>query len=299
MAIQGYWNAGAIETAPDTSTLTSKGYPTSGDPKTGTPATKPGAAWYYLQDQMRNTVINAAGLQLSEPPSPTQFLEALQSLGWMKDAALTGKMIKDGEVTFAKLAAAAIATADQALAGTANNLLMTPQTAKLLVESLNLRAPAGTLIPYIGTTVPTGYLLANGAEVSRTKYADLFAAIGTKFGVGDGATTFGLPNMNGRFIEGTTSMSEVGKYVEAGLPNITGAAQLDTNETGKGLIFFAEGAFGQYVSSAPNAYASYASEVTREIHGNFTLDAARSSSTYGASTVVQPPALMALALIKI
>lgn len=223
MAIQGYWNAGAIETAPDTSTLTSKGYPTSGDPKTGTPATKPGAAWYYLQDQMRNTVINAAGLQLSEPPSPTQFLEALQSLGWMKDAALTGKMIKDGEVTFAKLAAAAIATADQALAGTANNLLMTPQTAKLLVESLNLRVPAGTLIPYIGTTVPTGYLLANGAEVSRTKYADLFAAIGTKFGVGDGATTFGLPNMNGRFIEGTTSMSEVGKYVEAGLPNITGS----------------------------------------------------------------------------
>ena len=217
MAIQGYWNAGAIETAPDTSTLTSKGYPTSGDPKTGTPATKPGAAWYYLQDQMRNTVINAAGLQLSEPPSPTQFLEALQSLGWMKDAALTGKMIKDGEVTFAKLAAAAIATADQALAGTANNLLMTPQTAKLLVESLNLRVPAGTLIPYIGTTVPTGYLLANGAEVSRTKYADLFAAIGTKFGVGDGATTFGLPNMNGRFIEGTTSMREVGKYVEAGL----------------------------------------------------------------------------------
>lgn len=82
-------------------------------------------------------------------------------------------------------------------------------------------------------------------------------------------------------------------------PNITGAAQLDTNETGKGLIFFAEGAFGQYVSSAPNAYASYASDVTREIHGNFTLDAARSSSTYGASTVVQPPALMALALIKI
>ena len=290
MAIQGYWNAGAIETAPDTSTLTSKGYPTSGDPKTGTPATKPGAAWYYLQDQMRNTVINAAGLQLSEPPSPTQFLEALQSLGWMKDAALTGKMIKDGEVTFAKLAAAAIATAAQALAGTANNLLMTPQTSKLLVESLNLRVPAGTLIPYIGTTVPTGYLLANGAEVSRTKYADLFAAIGTKFGVGDGATTFGLPNMNGRFIEGTTSMSEVGKYVEAGLPNISGRFNN-----------------GYAYSAGPDVTGAFSASEATVQHGfgpnfyNLTkieISASRSSAAYGKSSGVQPPAISALVLIK-
>lgn len=290
MAIQGYWNAGAIETAPDTSTLTSKGYPTSGDPKTGTPATKPGAAWYYLQDQMRNTVINAAGLQLSEPPSPTQFLEALQSLGWMKDAALTGKMIKDGEVTFAKLAAAAIATAAQALAGTANNLLMTPRTAKLLVESLNLRVPAGTLIPYIGTTVPTGYLLANGAKVSRTKYADLFAAIGTKFGVGDGATTFGLPNMNGRFIEGTTSMSEVGNYVEAGLPNITGrlglgrsaAAIIET--TGVFQRAYLDGTTIPSMSGGPGDL-------------RLTFSAANASSIYSGTTV-QPRALASLVLIK-
>lgn len=288
MAIQGYWNAGAIETAPDTSTLTSKGYPTSGDPKTGTPATKPGAAWYYLQDQMRNTVINAAGLQLSEPPSPTQFLEALQSLGWMKDAALTGKMIKDGEVTFAKLAAAAIATADQALAGTANNLLMTPQTAKLLVESLNLRVPAGTLIPYIGTTVPTGYLLANGAEVSRTKYADLFAAIGTKFGVGDGATTFGLPNMNGRFIEGTTSMREVGKYVEAGLPNITGSfnpATWNTWPTGRGAFY-------------PTGKNESCFDGSQFGGSRIVFDASGSNSLYGASNSVQPSSMSALVLIK-
>lgn len=294
MAIQGYWNAGAIETAPDTSTLTSKGYPTSGDPKTGTPATKPGAAWYYLQDQMRNTVINAAGLQLSEPPSPTQFLEALQSLGWMKDAALTGKMIKDGEVTFAKLAAAAIATADQALAGTANNLLMTPQTAKLLVESLNLRVPAGTLIPYIGTTVPTGYLLANGAEVSRTKYADLFAAIGTKFGVGDGATTFGLPNMNGRFIEGTTSMREVGKYVEAGLPNITGTLTRLKWGVQWGAptgVFYAED-----IQDPQNQEIEF-SQTSRN-NFQYGINAAASSAIYGASNSVQPSAMASLILIK-
>ena len=65
MASQGYWKSGAVDSPPDTSTLTSKGYPTSGDPKTGTPATKPGAAWYYLQDQMRNSVIDAAGMALA------------------------------------------------------------------------------------------------------------------------------------------------------------------------------------------------------------------------------------------
>lgn len=163
---------------------------------------------------------------------------------------------------------------------------------------LSALIPPGTIIHYAGRTVPSGWLICNGANVSRTDYAALFAAIGTIYGAGNGSTTFGLPNLNGRFLECTTYTSEVGTYKEAGLPNITGAAQLDTNETGNGLIFFAEGAFGQYVSSAPNAYASYASDVTREIHGNFTLDAARSSSTYGASTVVQPPSVAMLILIK-
>lgn len=57
----------------------------------------------------------------------------------------------------------------------------------------------GTLIPYLGATAPTGYLLATGAAVSRTGVtADLFAAIGTTYGGGDGSTTFNLPNMSGR-----------------------------------------------------------------------------------------------------
>ena len=293
MAIQGYWNAGAIETAPDTSTLTSKGYPTSGDPKTGTPATKPGAAWYYLQDQMRNTVINAAGLQLSEPPSPTQFLEALQSLGWMKDAALTGKMIKDGEVTFAKLAAAAIATADQALAGTANNLLMTPQTAKLLVESLNLRVPPGTIIHYAGRTVPAGYLICNGAAVSRTTYANLFNAIGTIYGTGDGSSTFNLPNLNGRFLEGTTSTPSVGTYLSAGLPNITGTGWFYGTET----IEYTTGALRGDNTSRTREHGAHGDVVKQ--YPQLQLDASWSDAQYGAASNVQPNSLRALALIKI
>jgi phage-related tail fiber protein len=52
-------------------------------------------------------------------------------------------------------------------------------------------------------TAPTGFLKANGAAISRTGiYANLFAAIGTTFGVGDGSTTFNLPDLRGEFVRG-------------------------------------------------------------------------------------------------
>lgn len=54
-------------------------------------------------------------------------------------------------------------------------------------------APVGAIIPYGGSTAPTGWLLCNGAAVSRITYSDLFAVIGTKYGAGDGSTTFNLP----------------------------------------------------------------------------------------------------------
>lgn len=58
--------------------------------------------------------------------------------------------------------------------------------------------PPGTLTMFAGTTAPTGYLICNGSAVSRTTYALLFAAIGTTWGVGDGSTTFNLPDLRGR-----------------------------------------------------------------------------------------------------
>lgn len=81
--------------------------------------------------------------------------------------------------------------------------------------------PVGSIIPYLGGEVPYGWLLANGASVLRTQYQKLFGVIGTKFGASDEAH-FNLPNLHHRFIEGTTTLSEVGSYVEAGLPNISG-----------------------------------------------------------------------------
>lgn len=58
--------------------------------------------------------------------------------------------------------------------------------------------PTGAMHMYGGTAAPTGWLLCDGSAVSRTTYADLFAAIGTQYGAGDGSTTFNIPDLRGR-----------------------------------------------------------------------------------------------------
>lgn len=65
--------------------------------------------------------------------------------------------------------------------------------------------PVGHVDIFAMSTPPTGYLVCNGAAVSRTTYAALFAAIGNTYGSGDGATTFNLPDLRGRFIRGWDS----------------------------------------------------------------------------------------------
>ena len=62
--------------------------------------------------------------------------------------------------------------------------------------------PAGSIFTFASTTVPSGYLECNGAAVSRSTYATLFAAISTTFGVGDGSATFNLPDLRGQFVRG-------------------------------------------------------------------------------------------------
>lgn len=73
-------------------------------------------------------------------------------------------------------------------------------------------APAGVVASFARDTAPTGWLKANGAAISRTAYSDLFSAIGTKFGSGDGVNTFNLPDLRGQFIRGWDD----GRGVDAG-----------------------------------------------------------------------------------
>lgn len=65
---------------------------------------------------------------------------------------------------------------------------------------------SGMLMPFAGTSAPSGWLLAYGQAVSRTTYSDLFSAIGTTYGSGNGSTTFNLPDLRGRTIAGQDDM---------------------------------------------------------------------------------------------
>lgn len=145
--------------------------------------------------------------------------------------------------------------------------------------------PAGAVMFFGVKSIPDGWLLCNGANVSRTTYANLFAAIGTNFGSGNGSTTFTLPNLSGRFIEGTTSTGSVGNTYSAGLPNITGS------HNGTPWINQASGAFSiGGISTIPNGNSTDRNFV------NF--NASSSSSIYGSASTVQPPSMALLPCIK-
>ena len=149
--------------------------------------------------------------------------------------------------------------------------------------------PTGTIIAFAGNTLPKGYLLCDGSKVSRTTYKKLFDVIGTTYGAGDGSTTFTLPNLIDRFLEGS---SAAGKYRDAGLPNITGS--ILTDRGGKYLNVEYSGAF----------YAEKGSHFNIPINTqgdnppNIKIDASRSSPIYGTSDTVQPAALACKFCIK-
>ena len=168
--------------------------------------------------------------------------------------------------------------------GSANVSISTTMTAS--------GVPTGAIMAFDLTTPPDGWLLCDGRAVSRTTYAALFAAIGTRHGSGDGSSTFNLPDMDGLFIEGTTDASKVGQKIEAGLPNITGVVryQPDMGLTGGEGNY--SGAFykGEGVQHAVNG-TQYGQSYW------LGISASRSNGIYSGSTV-QPPAAQALFCIK-
>jgi microcystin-dependent protein len=74
-----------------------------------------------------------------------------------------------------------------------------------LNTAIDAAAPVGSMKLLGTSTIPTGWLLCNDQAVSRTTYADLFAAIGTAYGVGNGSTTFNVPDLVGRIPVGRDS----------------------------------------------------------------------------------------------
>lgn len=119
---------------------------------------------------------------------------------------------------------------------------------------------AGDIKFHAANAIPPGWLKANGAAVSRTAYAALFAAIGTTYGAGDGAATFNLPDLRGEFLRGFDD----GRGVDSG--RVIGSAQTHayashthdvtsyTTETG--------GSYAALTAAATNAPGTTATSAT-------------------------------------
>ena len=149
-------------------------------------------------------------------------------------------------------------------------------------QILNELVEIGDIKPSLLSENHGNWLLCNGQEVSRNTYSDLFEVIGENFGEGNGVTTFNVPDYRGKFLRGLGSNSASSIYTaqDEGLPNITGSINILLQRHGEKS---ANGAFemtttnsngGDYTSVGPQA--------------NFSLDASRSSSIYGASEHVTP-----------
>lgn len=156
------------------------------------------------------------------------------------------------------------------------------------IEAYKNPIPTGSVIPFAGENAPEGFLLCNGQEVSRVTYARLFNVIGEKFGAGDGVTTFEVPNLVEKFIEGTES--SVGQTLDAGLPNIKAGFAAYT--------YFNGNPTGKMESDVYNTNQVQPGGGEEKTFTIFNLDASINSNIYGKSNTVQPPAVKMLLIIK-
>lgn len=145
-------------------------------------------------------------------------------------------------------------------------------------RSMTQVQPPGMISYFANDSAPGGWLLCNGAQVSRTTYSDLFAAIGTTFGAGNGSSTFNVPDLRGEFLRGWDG----GRGVDAGYYG-NAARGFATVQKGSAFAYnlpWNEGAGGtmgsgndnpisnsyQYVGADTAAQSDY--PTTGAVHGN-------------------------------
>ena len=161
------------------------------------------------------------------------------------------------------------------------------KTQELEAEIAKRGTPVGSIDYFAMATPPAGYLKADGTAVGRETYPELYAAIGTMFGAGDGTTTFNLPDLIDRFAQGS---NVPGQKLEAGLPNIEGKITVkipwsSSNSTG-----------ALELESVNQSYCN--GQEWQNMGQTINIDSSRSNPVYGASDTVQPPALTLLPCIK-
>lgn len=251
--MESIYLSGAVQTEPDIPDDAVPGHPTDGSSGGGITATIPGAQWY---DAVAMELINA----------------------------IKGGGVEPDRHDHSQLNASIDARIQNVKQALQNSVAAIQEK----VQQIEI-VPPGAIMYFSNTTPPNGnWLVCNGQAVSRQGYANLFNAIGTRFGIGNGSTTFNLPYLLDRTIWGGTS--NVGEYRQPGLPNITGSFGCDDRQTWDGTV---SGAFW----ADPNRHdtGSKYSDYGQAIF----FDASRSNPIYGRSGTVQPPALVMLPCIHI
>jgi hypothetical protein len=151
-----------------------------------------------------------------------------------------------------------------------------------IAQANAVSAPVGCVQAFAGSTTPDGWLFCDGSAVSRITYADLYAVIGDTYGDGDGSTTFNLPDLIDKFVQGNATS---GTEHSAGLPNVTG-------KVGSVISTGSDGSF--YETTSLVGLTGGSGVGTMETH----FDASRSSAIYGNSNTVQPPSVTMRYIIK-
>lgn len=137
---------------------------------------------------------------------------------------------------------------DTALAANSDAKIATQKAVKAYIDALGgqtFLVPTGAIMPYGGSSAPANFLLCDGAAVSRATYSILFGIIGTAFGVGDGSSTFNLPNLKNRIPMGAGAATIVGTFASraSNVITITGLTNAANNEfqTGQAVVYHSTG----------------------------------------------------------
>lgn len=202
--------------------------------------------------------------------------------------ALADKLIAAALQNYAQLAGATFTGEVKGVQAVSDNGFVTRSQVQSLVESI----PVGSVLLWFGADVPDKFLICNGATLQRSQYPDLTNVLkDIPQCAGDGSTTIKLPDFTGRVPQGTTTVADIGKKLEAGLPNITGNFQME-----RPLIRSASEAFStRYIGQYRNSFTgSYGTSFTDYV----TFAARSSNSVFGNSTTVQAPSVLLLFVIK-
>lgn len=120
------------------------------------------------------------------------------------------------------------------LTSNSENAALSANQGRILNDRIMKAVPSGSILYTASNSVPDGWLLCDGTAVSRDEYSDLFAAIGTTYGNGNGATTFNLPDIRGEFIRALDN----GRGIDAGRK--IGTYQADEFKSHNHISYFAE-----------------------------------------------------------